>query len=171
MLQSIFQPVTIRKDILKIQRTIAIKKYFQNVLKLLKMEDIDNNKLMKLLIIAGEDFLLSQKHIKERRKRRQWCVLGQIVNVHYAYNHSAKKHWQPILYFYSIHIKIKMMCFYFFYTVQVDNVYQKFFTTHAWFCFCVMKLRKQRNIFCTSEASQPFTQKNNFCIMNKIKLV
>ena len=46
---------------------------------------------------------------------------------------------------------------------------KKFFTTHeteACFCFYVMEFRKQKNIFCTSEASLWFTQKNNFCIMN-----
>ena len=36
------------------------------------MEDIDNSKLMRLLIIAGEGLLLSQEHVKERKKRRQW---------------------------------------------------------------------------------------------------
>ena len=36
------------------------------------MEDIDNNKLMGLIIITGGGLLLSQEHIKERRKRRQW---------------------------------------------------------------------------------------------------
>ena len=36
------------------------------------MEDIDNNKLMGLLIITEGDLLLSQEHIKERRKRRRW---------------------------------------------------------------------------------------------------
>ena len=35
------------------------------------MEDIDN-KLMGLLIITGGGLLLSQEHIKERRKQRQW---------------------------------------------------------------------------------------------------
>ena len=30
------------------------------------------NKLMGLLIIAGGNLLLSQEHIKQRRKRRQW---------------------------------------------------------------------------------------------------
>ena len=48
---------------------------------------------------------------------------------------------------------------------------KKIFTAHASFCFYVMEFRKQKNIFCTSEASLCFTQKNNFCIMNKIKLV
>ena len=37
----------------------------------LKMEDIDNNKLMGLLIITEGGLLLSQEHIKEKRKRRQ----------------------------------------------------------------------------------------------------
>ena len=35
------------------------------------MEDIDNNKLMGLLIITEGGLLLSQEHIKEKRKRRQ----------------------------------------------------------------------------------------------------
>ena len=36
------------------------------------MTDIDNNKLMVLLITAGGGLLLSQECVKERRKRRQW---------------------------------------------------------------------------------------------------
>ena len=36
------------------------------------MTEIDNSKLIGLLIIAGGGFLLSQNHIKERRKQRQW---------------------------------------------------------------------------------------------------
>ena len=67
-------------------------------------------------------------------------------------------------------MKIKIICFFFLYSVQVDTV-KKFFTTHACFCFYVMEFRKQKNIFCTSKALLCFTQKNNFCIMNKIKLV
>ena len=35
------------------------------------MADIDNNKLMGLLIIAGSSLLLSPEHIKERRKQRK----------------------------------------------------------------------------------------------------
>ena len=35
------------------------------------MTDIDNNKLMGLLRIAGRGLLLSQEHIKVSRKRRQ----------------------------------------------------------------------------------------------------
>ena len=34
--------------------------------------DIDNNKLMGLLTIAGGTLLLSQEHIKEMRKKRKW---------------------------------------------------------------------------------------------------
>ena len=34
------------------------------------MEDIDNNKLMGLLIIAGGGLWLSQEHIKERRSKK-----------------------------------------------------------------------------------------------------
>ena len=36
-----------------------------------KMADIDNNKLIGLLIIAGESLLLSQEHIKERREKKK----------------------------------------------------------------------------------------------------
>ena len=39
------------------------------------MADTDNNKLMGLLINSGGGLLLSQEHIKERRKRRQWVRL------------------------------------------------------------------------------------------------
>ena len=36
------------------------------------MADIDNNKLMGLLIIPGGGLLLSKEYIKQRRKWRQW---------------------------------------------------------------------------------------------------
>ena len=39
---------------------------------LIKMVDIDNNKLMGLLIIAGGSLLLNKEHIKEKRKQRKW---------------------------------------------------------------------------------------------------
>ena len=76
-------------------------------------------------------------------------------------------HWQPFLYFYSIEIKIRSMCFHFLPNVHVDTICQKFFTTRACFCFYVMEFKKQKNVFCTSEALLCFTQKNNSCIMNK----
>ena len=37
--------------------------------------------------------------------------------------------------------------------------------------FTSWNLKKQNNIFCTSEVSLCFTQKNNFCLLSKIKLV
>ena len=37
----------------------------------LKIAYIDNNKLMELLTIAGGSLLLSQEHIKEKRKQRK----------------------------------------------------------------------------------------------------
>ena len=36
------------------------------------------------------------------------------------------------------------MCFRFLYIVQVDTVHQKFFTTHAYFCFYVMEFKKAK---------------------------
>ena len=63
------------------------------------------------------------------------------------------------------------MYFQIYYTVKVDTVYEKVLNNSYLLLFYVMEFRRQINIFCTSEASLCFTQKNNFCIMNKIKLV
>ena len=63
------------------------------------------------------------------------------------------------------------MWFHFFFTLQVDTVYQNFLATHACLCFYVMEFRKQKNTLCKSEASLCFTQENILCIMNKIELV
>ena len=60
----------------------------------LNMADIDGNKLIGLLVITGVGLLPSHEHIKERRKQRQWV------------RHSIK------------------FCFHFFYTVQVNALYQ-----------------------------------------------
>ena len=92
----------------------------------------------------------------------------QEINIHSVYNHSAKNDWQPSLHLHFIQIKIKILCFHFFYNVQVDK---KFFTTYACFCFYVIEFKKQKNTFCTGKASLCLLKKNNFCIMNKIKLV
>ena len=49
----------------------------------LKLVDIDNNKLMGLLTIAGGSLLLSQEHIKEKRKQRRIFGLErEIVQEH-----------------------------------------------------------------------------------------
>ena len=63
------------------------------------------------------------------------------------------------------------MHFQIYYTVKVDTVYEKVLNNSYLLLFYVMEFRRQINIFCTSEALLCFTQKNNFCIMNKIKLV
>ena len=47
-----------------------IKVYVKSVVVFLKLADIDNNKLMGLLIIAGGSLLLRQEHIKERKQRK-----------------------------------------------------------------------------------------------------
>ena len=65
-----------------------------------------------------------------------------------------------------------MFSLFFFFIVLVDTFYQKvLYNSCLLLFFCVMKFRKQNNIFCTSKASLWFNQKNNFCIMNKIKLI
>ena len=40
------------------------------------MEDIDNNKLMELLIITEGGLLLSQEHIKKGVNEDNGCILG-----------------------------------------------------------------------------------------------
>ena len=64
----------------------------------------------------------------------------------------------------------KIICSHFFCTVQLDTVYQKVLFNSC-FCSYVMEFTKLQNILCASEASLWFTQKSNFCLMNKIKLV
>ena len=51
------------------------------------------------------------------------------------------------------------------------TLYQKVLYNSCFFLFLRNTIQKQKNIFCTSEASLCFTQKKNFCRMNKIKLV
>ena len=51
------------------------------------------------------------------------------------------------------------------------TLYQKGLYKSRFFLFLRHTIQKQKNIFCTSEASLCFTQKKNFCRMNKIKLV
>ena len=70
---------------------------FQNKNQGLKMADIDNNKLMGLLIIAEAGFLSSQEHIKERRGDNGLRPWVRKRDCSYAYNHFSKKHWQPFL--------------------------------------------------------------------------
>ena len=130
------------------------------------MTDIDNNKLMGLLVIAGGGLLLIQEHINERRKWRQW--------VHpWTRERDSKEAYYPIIMISGWRIKNKLkLCVSTFYILyKWTLLIKKFFTTHACLCFYVMEFKNQKNILCTSEALLCFTQKNNFCIMNKIKLV
>ena len=73
-----------------------IKVYVKRTVIFLKMADIDHNKLIGLLIIAREGSLLSQEHIKERRKRRQlmrpWIRKKEKMFI-MNYNHFSEKHW------------------------------------------------------------------------------
>ena len=41
-----------------------------------KMVDIDNKKLMRLLIIAGRSLLISQEHIREKRNKENVRLFG-----------------------------------------------------------------------------------------------
>ena len=49
----------------------SYQKYQNKKVAVKNVADIDNNKLMDLLVIAGGSLLLSQERIKQRRKRRQ----------------------------------------------------------------------------------------------------
>ena len=119
------------------------------------MANVDSNKLMGLLIIAGGVFLLSQEYIKQRRKRQKWVHpfirKRDSKGAYYSIiNESRLTHKEDfrknlgvntfILHITNlqktigshsctcfIKIKIKIMCFQFFYTVQVDTDHQKNF--------------------------------------------
>ena len=67
-------------------------------------------------------------------------------------------------------MKIKVMCFHFIYTVQLDTAYQKVLYNSYLPLFLRHGTKKIKDHVCTSEAKLRFTQKNNFCVMNKIKL-
>ena len=59
------------------------------------MADIDNNKLMGLLIIAGGGFVPESRTYKTNGKTKTMGAsldMKEKINVHYTYNHSAKKH-------------------------------------------------------------------------------
>ena len=105
----------------------------------LKMVDIDNN---DGIIIAGGSLLLSEEHIKERRKERKWVPFWiwkryskgayyLIINdLSLVDKEDSRKYLQmntltaiPILSFYLN--KIKIVFLHFFYTAQVETIYQK----------------------------------------------
>ena len=133
--------------------------------------------MMGFSTIAGGGLSLSKEHVKEWRKRRQWVrpsirkkdskgAYYSIMNDIRLTDKEDSRKYRSLKQNILFH---KIMCFHFFCTVKVDI--KKFLTTHACFCFFVMEFSEQKNMLCTSEASLWFTQKNNFFIMNKIKLV
>ena len=131
----------------------------------------------------------SRTYIKEKRKRRQWMrpwirkrdSKGAYYSIINDLRLTDKENfWKKISEKPLAAIPILLFClnknqnyvFPLFSILYKWTLFiKKFFTTHASFCFYVMQFRKQKDIFCTSEALLCFTQKNNFCIMNKIKLV
>ena len=142
------------------------------------MVDIDNNKLMGLLIIAERSLLLSQVYNKERRKQRKWMRIrirkkygiGAYYSIINDLSLTDKKDFRkylrmntlaaiPILLF-CLNKNQKYMLPLFLYCTS--GHYQK--VLYNCFCFNVMEYRKRNNIFCTSEVLLCFTQKNNFCI-------
>ena len=119
------------------------------------MANVDSNKLMGLLIIAGGVFLLSQENIKQRRKRQKsvhpfirkrdskgayYSIINESrlmhkedfrknlgVNTFILHITNLQKTIGSHSCTCSIKIKIKIMSFQFFYTVQVDTDHQKIF--------------------------------------------
>ena len=127
--------------------------------------------------MTGVSLLLSQEHIKERRKQRQRVLLWirkrdskesnfSIINDLRLTDKEDFRKYRILKY--NINEKYNFVSTF---SIQWEMFIKMFFTTHACFCFCVMEFRKQKNIFCISESSLCFAQKNNFCITNKIKLV
>ena len=108
---------------------------------------------------------MCQEHIKERSEQRQWMRKRNSMGSYYSVINNLRLTENKILeityewiHYHMCRFKIKIMCFHLFYTEQVGTVYQKVLYNSCLSC-------------CTNEASLCFTQKNNFCIMNKIKVV
>ena len=59
----------------------------------------------------------------------------------------------------------------FFYTVQIDNVYQKVLYKSCFFLFLHDEIQKTKEHILHKWGSLCFTQKNNLCIMNETKLI
>ena len=122
------------------------------------------------------ELLLSQEHIKERKKRTQWVHPWIRERETYLKGHIFRSWmisgWRIKKILKSLFKQKLKLCVSTFYVLYKWTLFIKtFFTTHACFYFYVIEFKKWKNIFCTSEALLCFTQKNNFCIMNKIKLV
>ena len=125
------------------------------------MTDIDNNKLMGLLIFAGGGLLLIQEHINEKRKWRQWVhplIRKSILSDHNDLRLTAKE-------------QIKIMRFHFLYAVQVDIAYQKVHCNSCLFLLLSHGMQKPKEHIMHKGGFIVFYSKNNFCIMNKIRLV
>ena len=100
---------------------------------------------MGLLIIAGGGFVPESRTYKTNGKTKTIGAsldMKEKINVHYTYNHSAKKHWQAFLYFYFIQMKVQITCFRNFYTVQVDTVYQRVLFNSCLFLFLRHSIRR-----------------------------
>ena len=63
------------------------------------------------------------------------------------------------------------MCFHFFYTVQADTIYQKVLYDSCLFLFLRHGIQKTKELILHKWGFIVFYSKNNFCVMNKIKLV
>ena len=63
------------------------------------------------------------------------------------------------------------MFLYFFYTAKVENIYQKVFYNSCVFLFLNHGIQKTKNYVLHKCNFIVFYSKNDFCIMNKIKLV
>ena len=70
-----------------------------------------------------------------------------------------------------VYLKSKLKCFHFFYTVQVDTVYQKVFDNSYLFCLLRYGIQKTKEHVLHKWGFIVFKSKNNFCTTNKIKLV
>ena len=154
------------------------------------MADIDNNKLIGLLVISWGGLLLTQEHIyKKKRKRIQWVrpwirkrdskgAYYSVINdlrltdkENFWKKNQRKTIGNHSYTFILFKEKSKLCVSTFFYTVQIDNVYQKVLYNSCFFLFLRHEIQKTKEHILHKWGSLCFTQKNNFCIMNKTKLI
>ena len=137
--------------------------------------DIDNSKLTRLLIIAGGSLLMRQEHIKERRKQKKWVRLrirkrdsnGAYYSVINDLSLTDKEDFRKYLFLYFCSNVFPI----FLYRTSRHCLSKSSLQLVLVFIFTSWNSESKKSIFCKSEALLCFIQKNNFCMMNKIKLV
>ena len=140
------------------------------------MVNRDNSKMMGFLIIAGGGLSLSQEHLKEWRKRRQWVCpwirKRDIKGAYYSIINDLRLRDKEDFRKHSF-LKQNITRFHFFCTFQMDTVYQ-----NVLYNSCLLLFLRHGILYTKEQASLlhkwgfiGIYSKNNFCIMSKIKPV